>query len=163
MLFPLISSAVTRLVIGDIVAAADRDVQLRPKAFEVLRYLVENADRLVTKEELIQAIWPNVIVTDEALSHCVSEVRQAIGDGDQAIIKTVPRRGYRSRRPVLRLATGAAAPGTASVSPHISVDCRSLRQPGFAQPLFVYGKVFRPAKRNQMPETGNPQRRIDLA
>jgi DNA-binding winged helix-turn-helix (wHTH) protein len=43
---------------------ADRDVQLRPKAFEVLRYLVENADRLVTKEELIQAIWPNVIVTD---------------------------------------------------------------------------------------------------
>src|SRR5260370_16641212 len=80
---------------------ADRDVQLRPKAFEVLRYLVENADRLVTKEELIQAIWPHVTVTDEALAHCVSEARQAIGDGGQAIIKTLPRRAYRSPAPVV--------------------------------------------------------------
>src|SRR5262249_46241801 len=92
---------------------ADRDVQLRPKAFEVLRYLVENADRLVTKEELIQAIWPDVTVTDEALAHCVSEARQAIGDGDQAIIKTVPRKGYRLAAPVLRV----TAPGTAGVPP----------------------------------------------
>ncbi len=55
--------------------AADRAVALRPKSFEVLRYLVENADRLVTKEELIKAIWPNVVVTEESLAHCVSEVR----------------------------------------------------------------------------------------
>jgi adenylate cyclase len=89
--------------------AADRDVQLRPKSFEVLRYLVENADRLVTKEELIKAIWPNVVVTDESLTHCISEVRQAIGDSKQAIIATVPRRGYRLVAPVSRLATNAAA------------------------------------------------------
>ena len=82
---------------------ADRDLGLRPKAFEVLRYLVENADRLVTKEELIRAIWPNVIVTDQVLAHCVSELRQVIGDGDQAIIKTIPRRGYRFAAPVLRV------------------------------------------------------------
>src|SRR6516225_6419476 len=87
---------------------ADRDIQLRPKAFEVLRYLVENADRLVTKEELIRAVWPNVIVTDEVLTHCVSEARQAIGDGDQAVIKTVPRRGYRFAAPVLQPATRTA-------------------------------------------------------
>jgi adenylate cyclase len=91
--------------------AADREVQLRPKSFEVLRYLVESADRLVTKEELIKAIWPNVVVTDESLTHCVSEVRQAIGDSKQTIIATVPRRGYRFAAPVLRLAaTAAAAP-----------------------------------------------------
>jgi adenylate cyclase len=89
--------------------AADRDVQLRPKSFEVLRYLVENADRLVTKEELIKAIWPNVVVTDESLTHCISEVRQAIGDSKQSIIATVPRRGYRLVAPVSRLATNAAA------------------------------------------------------
>src|SRR5215468_7460705 len=88
---------------------ADRDVQLRPKAFEVLRYLVENADRLVTKEELIRAIWPNVIVTDEALSHCVSEIRQAIGDSTQTIIATVPRRGYRFAAAVSPIAASAAA------------------------------------------------------
>ncbi len=90
--------------------AADRDVQLRPKAVEVLHYLVENANRLVTKEELIQAIWPNVIVTDEVLTHCVSEIRQAIGDSQQNIIVTVPRRGYRFTAPVLRVTTSAAVP-----------------------------------------------------
>lgn len=74
---------------------ADREVSLRPKSFEVLRCLVENAGRLVTKDELIKAVWPNVIVTDESLARCISEVRQAIADADQKIIKTVPRRGYR--------------------------------------------------------------------
>jgi adenylate cyclase len=74
---------------------ADREVDLRPKSFEVLRCLVENVGRLVTKDELIKAVWPNVIVTDESLARCISEVRQAIADSDQKIIKTVPRRGYR--------------------------------------------------------------------
>src|SRR5262249_9298374 len=87
----------------------DRNVQLRPKAVEVLHYLVENAGRLVTKEELIQAIWPHVTVTDEVLTHCVSEVRQAIGDSEQTIIVTVPRRGYRFVAPVSRIAMDAAA------------------------------------------------------
>ena len=79
---------------------ADREVDLRPKSFEVLRCLVENAGRLVTKDELIKAVWPNVIVTDELLARCISEVRQAIADSDQKIIKTVPRRGYRFSSPV---------------------------------------------------------------
>ena len=70
--------------------AADREIRLRPKSFEVLRYLIENANRLVTKEELIQAIWPNVIVTDDALTHCVSEARQAIAGSKQTLIATVP-------------------------------------------------------------------------
>src|SRR5882672_1911912 len=79
---------------------ADREVDLRPKSFEVLRCLVENVGRLVTKDELIKAVWPNVIVTDESLARCISEVRQAIADSDQKIIKTVPRRGYRFSSPV---------------------------------------------------------------
>src|SRR5215470_12088000 len=87
----------------------DRDLELRPKAFEVLRYLLENADRIVTKQELMKAVWPNVIVTDQALTHCVGEVRQAIGDSEQTLIKNIPRRGYRFAAPVLRVATGAAA------------------------------------------------------
>src|SRR5262245_59177176 len=89
---------------------ADHDLQLRPKSFEVLRYLLENADRIVTKEELMKAVWPNVVVTDQVLTHCVAEVRQAIGDGGQTIIKTVPRRGYRFAAAVLRTATNAGAP-----------------------------------------------------
>ena len=46
----------------------------------------------LTKEELIKAIWPDVVATDESLTHCMSEVHHAIGDGDQTIIRTVPRR-----------------------------------------------------------------------
>src|SRR5215468_3253082 len=88
---------------------ADRDIELRPKSFEVLRYLVENAGRLVTKEELIKAVWPDVIASDQVLAHCVSEARQAIGDGGQTIIKTVPRRGYRFVAPVSRMVTNAGA------------------------------------------------------
>jgi TolB-like protein len=90
--------------------AADREVPLRRKSFELLRYLVENPDRLATKEELLKAIWPNVIVTNEVLTQCVSEVRQAIGDSKQTIIVTVPRRGYRFAASVLRVATSAAVP-----------------------------------------------------
>jgi adenylate cyclase len=78
-----------------------------------VRYLIENADRLVTKEELIQAIWPNVIVTDEVLTHCVSEARQAIGDGEQSVIKTVPRRGYSFAAAVSRIIPNAERPPSA--------------------------------------------------
>jgi DNA-binding winged helix-turn-helix (wHTH) protein len=46
----------------------DREIDLRPKSFEVLRYLFENAGRLVSKDELIEAIWPNIIVTDASLT-----------------------------------------------------------------------------------------------
>ena len=87
---------------------ADGEVQLRPKSFEVLVYLVENAERLVPKEELIKAIWPNVVVSDESLTHCVSELRSALGDSQQTIIKTVPRRGYRFAASVSRLAANLA-------------------------------------------------------
>jgi adenylate cyclase len=51
---------------------------LRRKSFEVLRYLVEHTGRVVTKEELIKAVWPNVTIGDESLT--VSEVRRALGE-----------------------------------------------------------------------------------
>src|SRR6266478_2705382 len=70
------------------------EIDLRPKSFELLRYLVENAGRLVPKDELIKAVWPNVIVADESLTRCVSDVRLALDDASRRMIKTVPRRGY---------------------------------------------------------------------
>lgn len=70
------------------------EIGLRPKSFDVLRYLVENAGRLVLKDELINAVWPNVVVTNESLTRCVSDIRSALGDADQRLIKTITRRGY---------------------------------------------------------------------
>lgn len=72
----------------------DAAVPLRPKSFALLEYLVAHADRLVTKDELMSALWPKMIVTDDSLTRCVSEVRAAIGDTAQQMIKTVARRGY---------------------------------------------------------------------
>jgi TolB-like protein/DNA-binding winged helix-turn-helix (wHTH) protein/Flp pilus assembly protein TadD len=70
------------------------EVSLRPKAFDALKYLVENRGRLATKEELIRALWPNVIVTDDSLVKCIQEVRDALQDQSRRYLKTVPRRGY---------------------------------------------------------------------
>src|SRR6266852_1207828 len=119
--------------------AADREVALRRKSFELLRYLVENPDRLVTKEELLKAIWPNAAVADESLTQCVREVRQAIGDSKQTIIATVPRCGYRFAAPVLRVARGAAAApqqpsGTAGVPPALMLAGGTPAVPGAAAP-----------------------------
>jgi adenylate cyclase len=75
--------------------SAQGELALRPKSFEVLRYLVENAGRLVSKQELVSAVWPRINVNDDSLARCISEVRAAIGDRRQQVIKTVPRRGYR--------------------------------------------------------------------
>ena len=72
----------------------DAPIELRPKAFDVLRYLVENRGRVVGKDELIQAVWQGQAVTDDALVQCVRSVRQALSDEDQRIIRTVRRRGY---------------------------------------------------------------------
>ena len=67
---------------------------LRPKSFDVLVYLVRNPGRLVAKGELIDNVWQNVIVTENSLVQCIMEIRQALGDGAQAMIETVAKRGY---------------------------------------------------------------------
>src|SRR6266513_878543 len=61
----------------------EQQVKLRPKVFEALKYLVENNNRLVTKAELIQAVWPDSFVTDDSLVQCLVELRRALGDDAQ--------------------------------------------------------------------------------
>ena len=94
--------------------SGDREIELRPKSFDVLCYLVEYFDRLVTKDEIIKAVWPNVVVTDESVTRCISDVRLALGDTDQRIIKTVPRRGYRFAVTVCHRSLGDQQPGEQS-------------------------------------------------
>jgi predicted ATPase/DNA-binding winged helix-turn-helix (wHTH) protein/predicted negative regulator of RcsB-dependent stress response len=73
---------------------AGKEVKLRPKVYEALRYFVENPGRLIGKQELIQAVWPDSFVTDDSLVQCTVELRRALDDRDQQVLKTVPRRGY---------------------------------------------------------------------
>ena len=79
---------------GCLLRHGEEEVKLRPKSFEVLRHLAENSGRLVSKDELIGAVWPNTAVTDDSLVQCLIEVRRALDQGGQRIVKTVPRRGY---------------------------------------------------------------------
>lgn len=77
------------------VAGQARDVQ--PKVFDLLAYLIRNRDRVVGHDELLENLWPGVIVTEAALSRTLMKARKAVGDdaSRQSVIKTVPRRGYR--------------------------------------------------------------------
>jgi len=76
------------------VLKAGEEIKLRPKVYEALKYLVKNPGRLIDKQELIQAIWPDSFVTDDSLVQCTVELRRALDDRDQHLLKTVPRRGY---------------------------------------------------------------------
>ena len=73
----------------------DIEIVLRPKTLAVLRFLVENPGRLVSKEDLFAAVWPNIAVTDDVLVQSVGELRRALANDGQRLIKTIPRRGYR--------------------------------------------------------------------
>jgi tetratricopeptide (TPR) repeat protein/DNA-binding winged helix-turn-helix (wHTH) protein len=74
-----------------------KEMHLRRKSFQVLSYLVENRERLVSKDELFATLWPETAVTDDVLVQCIRDVRRAIGDDphNPRFIKTVPRSGYR--------------------------------------------------------------------
>ncbi|SEP24009.1 DNA-binding winged helix-turn-helix (wHTH) domain-containing protein [Salinihabitans flavidus] len=67
---------------------------LRPKSYRVLEVLCERRGRLVSKDELIQQVWPDVIASDDSLAQCVSEIRRALGPEGSSLLRTVPRRGY---------------------------------------------------------------------
>ena len=75
----------------------DKVVPLRPKNFAALCYLVERNGQLVTKDELLDAVWRNRCVGEAVLKVCINELRQVLGDNAQAptYLNTIPRRGYR--------------------------------------------------------------------
>lgn len=70
------------------------EVPLRPKSFEVLLHLVRRRGVLVGKDELFATAWPGLVVTDDSLTQCVTEIRKSLGDHERQIIRTVLRRGY---------------------------------------------------------------------
>jgi predicted ATPase/DNA-binding winged helix-turn-helix (wHTH) protein len=76
------------------VLRAGNEIKLRPKVFEALKYLLHHPGQLVAKHELMQAVWPDSYVTDDSLVQCILELRRAIGDSKQTLLKTVPKRGY---------------------------------------------------------------------
>jgi TolB-like protein/DNA-binding winged helix-turn-helix (wHTH) protein/cytochrome c-type biogenesis protein CcmH/NrfG len=94
---------VRRLQFGRYILDLDRgclllngaEIALRPKTFAVLHCLIENSDRLVSKDQLFADVWTNLAVTDDVLVQSIGELGRALGKDGSHFIKTIPRRGYR--------------------------------------------------------------------
>ncbi|HEX2491944.1 MAG TPA: winged helix-turn-helix domain-containing protein, partial [Blastocatellia bacterium] len=126
----------------------DRVITLTPKAYAVLMCLVNHHSQLVTKEELLNTVWPETYVTDAALKVCIGELRKALGDDARQprFIETSHRRGYRFIGPITdeRNEKGQSAP-SATISSTTS------------------GRFFAPLRLRLSPPTGLVGRENSLA
>lgn len=115
---------------------ADSAVALTPKAFDVLLFLAQNPNRLVTKEELLQAVWGDTIVEEGNLTQYISHVRKALGDNnseDTRLIVTIARKGYQFTQRVTVVAEAADIAEHATLQPLATetskTDARSAEFP----------------------------------
>src|SRR5262249_14166390 len=102
------------------------ELALRPKTFAVLCHLVENCGRLVSKDELFTAVWPDLAITDDVLVQSIGELRRALGADGTRLIKTIPRRGYRLESEVAFVASTDQFAATAA---SLSVGPVAVREP----------------------------------
>src|SRR5512144_36787 len=121
--FTLDSSAY-RLLRGEV------SIALSPKLIDLLAHLVSRPGALATKEELLNAIWPDVSVTDNSLTRAISELRDALGDkaSSPRYIQTVARRGYRFIGEVVTEAAQALA-GAVPPGPAVAATTRTRETP----------------------------------
>lgn len=85
-------------------------VKLRPKTFEMLRLFAANPGRVLSKQELMEAVWPNIHVGEDGLFQCIREIRTALGDEQRQMIRLVSGRGYLFAPDVAGDATAPAVP-----------------------------------------------------
>lgn len=111
------------------ISCKGRTVRLELKAIEVLLCLAQHAGETLPKETLFRAVWPDTFVTDDVLTHSISELRRAFEDDarEPCIIQTIPKRGYRLIAPVSAADTTVGAPANAArdsiaVLPFISMS-----------------------------------------
>jgi class 3 adenylate cyclase/DNA-binding winged helix-turn-helix (wHTH) protein/predicted ATPase len=112
---------------------AGQQIALRPKVFQVLLYLLDHRDRVVTKQELLEAVWPEQYISDATLADCVRAIRRAVGEsrGGQQVIQTRHGHGYRLVAEVLVEAAETPQPE----QPDISVPPDTLRsEPAVTSP-----------------------------
>ena len=114
------------------------EIALRPKTFAVLSYFVENAGRLVSKDELFAAVWPKLAVTDDALVQSIGELRRALGDDGSRLIKTIPRRGYRFESEVSAIESNGQASADAGPASSASGDVVQPPQRALARRAVVF-------------------------
>ena len=102
------------------ISSNGRTIRLEPKVMEVLVCLARHAGESLSKERLLQEVWPGTFVTDDALKRCILELRHVFADDarEPRVIQTIPKRGYRLVVPVASI----NGPETAGPSQHPSLN-----------------------------------------
>jgi TolB-like protein/Tfp pilus assembly protein PilF len=120
------------LIRGALLAEDGSVLPLRPKSFDLLRHMVVNAGRLMDRDELMQAVWPGVFVTDDSIAQCIKDIRRALDDQMQRILRTVPRRGY-----LLDVSVSCATPAAAVPPGAMTVGDAPLPTPDANRPMLL--------------------------
>jgi adenylate cyclase len=112
---------------GILLGQNGEELTLRPKSFVMLHHFVENPERLIDRDELMRAVWPDVFVSDDSIAQCIADIRRALGSEGVRWLRTIQRRGYRFAGTVTR----APAPEQHAPSePELSSDATTA--PGAA-------------------------------
>jgi DNA-binding winged helix-turn-helix (wHTH) protein/Tfp pilus assembly protein PilF/TolB-like protein len=115
-------------------------IKLRPKTFSILSLLATNPGRLVSKQELMDAVWPNVHVGDDSLFQCIRELRTALGDEQRQLIKLVSGRGYLLTSEVSAVTPQAAGEPAPEA---VSIPVAAIAGPAGAGPQRLFGLSHR--------------------
>jgi TolB-like protein/DNA-binding winged helix-turn-helix (wHTH) protein/thioredoxin-like negative regulator of GroEL len=113
----------------------DGVIQLRPKSYDLLLYLVRHPGRLIGREELLDAVWGQRAVTDDSVTQCLVEIRRALADHGRRIVRTVPRRGYLFDVPVARI------PGPNGPEEQANVPAADAPASATAPPAALHGAM----------------------
>jgi DNA-binding winged helix-turn-helix (wHTH) protein/tetratricopeptide (TPR) repeat protein len=123
-------------------------IKLRPKTLEMLKLFAANAGRVLSKQQLMEAVWPNVHVGEDSLFQCIREVRTALGDEKRQMVRVISGRGYLFEAEVETevtavdaAVTGVAAP-TAPEIPPVSRPAPAEPDPGAASATIIPAKRF---------------------
>jgi eukaryotic-like serine/threonine-protein kinase len=106
-------------------------VSITPKAYDVLCHLVENSGRLVTQDEMLEAVWADTYVNPEVLRKYILEIRKALGDkpNDPQFVETVPKRGYRFIAPVCADSEPATSDAAERITTSTTTDVAAPQSP----------------------------------
>jgi DNA-binding winged helix-turn-helix (wHTH) protein len=119
-----------------------RPVALLPRTFEVLACLVENPGRVVDKEEILKAVWPQAFVEENNLTQHISLLRKALADRSRCIA-TIPGRGYQFTAPVVTAPVVAEPEPAPAVDPGLEPSPKPGRKPQARVPSLLAGLLRR--------------------
>ena len=129
------------------------ELPLRRQCFQVLQYLIQHQGVLVSKQELMDAVWADVIVTESSLTQCILTIRRVLDDDSKTILRSIPRGGYLFD---LAVTVRSASPPEAVVAPRPKAPRPGRWSLGIAAACLLALVVFVYALTTNTPESGNP-------